>query len=253
MFRQKLKALDYHSSDGVDVNQQENLKALVVWLEDQKIRHYKIEERQIMRTSTGDSWKSEFKKYLNDIECPYSVDSELHSVIDWLLTVAVRYEYGDASAENQSLTCNLGVTPEQVTATKSALDIDAADKTFISGVQALASILQVSNHPDISVLLEATRLVIEEKLSKAALLKAAEQKEAEKTGKVKQEKLYNVTAKDCGFDLNDPVLNEAAKVLRLLHIQELRYLQTNINELIVAVQAITANPKTDQSLGQVGK
>ena len=50
----------------------------------------------------------------------------------------------------------------------------------------------------------------------------------------------------------DPVLNDAAKVLRLLHVAELRDLQTKINEIIVAVQKLTANPKTDQRLGKVG-
>jgi RLL motif-containing protein 1 len=58
---------------------------------------------------------------------------------------------------------------------------------------------------------------------------------------------------DLGFDLNDPVLNQAAKVLRILYIQDLRDLQTRANELIVAVQNVTANPKTDTKLGKVGK
>ena len=47
-------------------------------------------------------------------------------------------------------------------------------------------------------------------------------------------------------------MNEAAKIIRLLHVTDLRELQTRINEAIVAVQAITANPKTNQSLGRVG-
>lgn len=58
---------------------------------------------------------------------------------------------------------------------------------------------------------------------------------------------------DLGFDLNDPVLNKAAKVLRMLYIHNLRDLQTKGNELIVAVQTVTANPKTDTRLGKVGK
>lgn len=57
---------------------------------------------------------------------------------------------------------------------------------------------------------------------------------------------------NCGLDFNDPVLNQATKMLRLLHIQNLRQLQTQINELIVAVQSVTANPKTDTKLGKVG-
>lgn len=51
----------------------------------------------------------------------------------------------------------------------------------------------------------------------------------------------------------DSAVNEAAKILRLLHISELRDLQTKINEAIVKVQAITANPKTDERLGKVGR
>lgn len=51
----------------------------------------------------------------------------------------------------------------------------------------------------------------------------------------------------------DASLNEAARILRLLHIEELRELQTKINEAIVAVQAIIADPKTDHRLGKVGR
>lgn len=51
----------------------------------------------------------------------------------------------------------------------------------------------------------------------------------------------------------DATLNEAAQILRLLHIEELRDLQTRINEAIVAVQAVIADPKTDHRLGKVGR
>ena len=49
------------------------------------------------------------------------------------------------------------------------------------------------------------------------------------------------------------MVNDAAKILRLLHIQDMRTLQTKINECIVAIQAVTANPKTDTRLGKVGR
>lgn len=64
---------------------------------------------------------------------------------------------------------------------------------------------------------------------------------------------FPVQDADLGFDLNDPILNQAAKFLRLLYIHDLRDLQTKANELIVAVQNVTANPKTDTKLGKVGK
>lgn len=55
-----------------------------------------------------------------------------------------------------------------------------------------------------------------------------------------------------GMDIDAPGLNQAAKALRLLHINEIRQLQTSINETIVAVQQLTADPKTDEKLGKVG-
>ena len=55
----------------------------------------------------------------------------------------------------------------------------------------------------------------------------------------------------CGLCI-DYMTQEAAKILRLLHIRELRELQTLANEAIIAVQKLTANPKTDTKLGKVG-
>ena len=53
--------------------------------------------------------------------------------------------------------------------------------------------------------------------------------------------------------LPDRTLDQAARVLRLLHIAELRELQTKVNELIASVQALVADPKTNVKLGKVGK
>lgn len=54
------------------------------------------------------------------------------------------------------------------------------------------------------------------------------------------------------FCFSDYIINEAAKILRLIHIKNLRDLQTQINSAIVGVQALIANPKTDSRLGKVG-
>lgn len=47
-------------------------------------------------------------------------------------------------------------------------------------------------------------------------------------------------------------VDKAAKILRLLQIHHMRDLQTAINETIVCVQELTADPKTDTKLGKVG-
>lgn len=51
----------------------------------------------------------------------------------------------------------------------------------------------------------------------------------------------------------DPQLNRAANVLRLLYINDLRELQSQINQLLVELQSVTANPKTDTLIGKVGR
>ena len=63
----------------------------------------------------------------------------------------------------------------------------------------------------------------------------------------------------------DPVLAQATRILRLLHIANLRDLQarrraraphsrpqTAVNEAIVAVQQFTFNTRVDAKLGEVG-
>lgn len=50
----------------------------------------------------------------------------------------------------------------------------------------------------------------------------------------------------------DKQVNTAARALRLVHLENLREVQTEVNEAIVAVQKLTADPKTDARLGRVG-
>lgn len=49
------------------------------------------------------------------------------------------------------------------------------------------------------------------------------------------------------------LIQQPADVLKLLFIQDLRDLQTKINEALVAVQTVTADPRTDTKLGRVGR
>lgn len=56
-----------------------------------------------------------------------------------------------------------------------------------------------------------------------------------------------------GFEVSDPTVRSAATVLKLLHVDDLRTLQTDLNALIVLGQEYTANPRTNASLGQVGR
>lgn len=66
----------------------------VLWLEDQKIRHYKIEDRENLRKVDNlAEWEEAYTKYKADLKVPdFQTPVE---EISWLLSYAVRLEYLD--------------------------------------------------------------------------------------------------------------------------------------------------------------
>lgn len=185
---------------------------------------------------------------MQDLNCPIS-SLESSSLTDWLLGYAVRLEYGDNVEKYKAMTAE-SVKQNQPSpdAAKTSNPIDSMDfegADFKAGVASLAQLLQIPPHPDHKQVLQAVCIVIKERLSKEALSKSQNQE----VSKV----FLPLDKMDLGFETGDYISTEAAKILRLLHIRDLRDLQTDINSAIVKVQAITANPKTDTRLGQVGR
>uniref|UniRef100_A0A8C6KG33 RNA transcription, translation and transport factor protein n=1 Tax=Nothobranchius furzeri TaxID=105023 RepID=A0A8C6KG33_NOTFU len=62
MFRRKLTALDYHDPSGFDCSDETHFRNCIVWLEDQKIRHYKIEDRGNLRNIPSSEWPKAYEK-----------------------------------------------------------------------------------------------------------------------------------------------------------------------------------------------
>lgn len=124
-------------------------------------------------------------------------------------------------------------------------NLDFQSEDFKEGVNHLAQLLKVPQHPDHLVTLKAISILIRNHLSAEA---GQRQTQARKVSSG-----LSIDSSSSGFQTGDKVLDRAVKVLRLLFISDLRDLQTDINEIIVAVQALTANPKTDTALGKVGK
>ena len=56
-----------------------------------------------------------------------------------------------------------------------------------------------------------------------------------------------------GFDTGDTEVNKAAIVLKMLYLWDFREMQSDVNSLIVLGQEYTANPRTNNSLGKVGR
>lgn len=115
---------------------------------------------------------------------------------------------------------------------------------FIDGVNKLAHLFGITPPKDHLITLKAISSIVTTRLSTSAI--------QDPSSVISQGEAIPLSEVNSGFELGDPVLNEAAKILRLLFIHNLRKLQTNINECIVSIQSLTANPKTDTKLGKVG-
>ena len=250
MFRRKLKSLGYHSPEQLDVKDPEQFKNLVVWLEDQKIRHYQIKDRQDLRETSGEKWRISLQKYLTDLECPFAGKVDADTISEWLIGYAVCCEYDGLREEDSTLRCGIHRQTQEAPTSFTEVDfsrlsIDPCDADLIKGTSLLADLLKVAPHPNVGILLEAVCTMIEERLT-------TEGKDSPPQSVKRKAPSLKISAKECGFSFGDPVLNEAAKALRLLHIRELRQLQTEVNRLIMNVQSLTADPKTDHKLGKVG-
>lgn len=65
----------------------------VLWLEDQKIRHYKIEDRTGLRAIGTPNWETAYGKYKEDVGM-MKLNNPVEE-LSWLLSYAVRLEYFD--------------------------------------------------------------------------------------------------------------------------------------------------------------
>lgn len=247
----KLAAIGYVAKDSFDSSDETKFRMLVAWLEDQKIRFYKEEERAALRSYSATAWDGAFEKYLDDLECPAVVRNNRGSLTNWLLNLAVRYDYGDNVDRYRPMTKDnissgkLSGKAAAAAAIDALNNLDMTSPDFVNGVLATAKVANIMEHENSLLVLKALAIFCEARLSESAV----------DDFKNNREPAISIALKDVelGLDIEDAVLRDATKVLRLLHINELRKLQTQINEAIVAAQTVTANPKTDQSLGQVGR
>lgn len=124
----------------------------VLWLEDLKIRHYKIEERDGLRNYDDfAAWQKAYDKYKADVGVP-SFETRIEELA-WILSYACRLEYMDRPDEYQNITSAQileGKKPVEPTM-KSKNPFDAMDMTcddFEQAVRRLGRLLNITHHPD---------------------------------------------------------------------------------------------------------
>ena len=245
MFARKLRALEYHHPDTFNINNEGEVRNLIVWLEDKCIRHYKIEDRAALKEIKNEAWISTLKKYLSELKCPVENLSKKAAVVNWLLSNAIQLKYAadpdKYNAVHQEKSKSFGNKKALLNSTT----ID--DPEMKVGIENLRKLLKIPQHDDPVLVLRAIAKVVAEKLSDDAIKNVNKQQSSRK------DEYLSLHDTSLGFNTKDPAIDEVAKILRLLQIHNLRDLQTQINAAIVATQKLTANPKTDQSLGRVGR
>ncbi|XP_054000384.1 RNA transcription, translation and transport factor protein [Hylaeus anthracinus] len=249
MFKRRLKVLGYVECDKVNANDPQHFRKVVVWLEDQKIRRYDIRDRKELRDLKSENWPNVFSTYCKDVNCP--VSGNALSQLEWLLGHAIwleaennSEEYSENVKEMKIKMKNEALVPRLIS--KNPLDnLNFDSNEFKTGTYSVAKLLRVPHHLNHLLSLKACSKLVQKRLNPECLQNP--------NSKIIRGKPFPVMNIVPGFQLNKPALENAAKILTLLYIQDIRNLQTKINEVIVRVQNITANPKTDTKLGKVGK
>ncbi|XP_030374457.1 RNA transcription, translation and transport factor protein [Scaptodrosophila lebanonensis] len=248
MLKLKLEALGHPTPNDVVLSNRKEFASTVLWLEDQKIRLYTIEDRAMLRNLDDMKvWEEGYKKYCADLNMP-SLETQIEQ-LTWMLGHAIRLEFLDDPGQYEAFNSEewgkqdnkKKLTPAPKIQAIFDGKINVQDKDFISGVRALANKLNVPHHPNHLLQLEAVARIVHERLSPAA-----------KNRKPITGTPFPFEKGNDIVSVNDPALDYPMRILRLLQIQSLRELQTQINETIVSVQDLTANPKTDTKLGKVG-
>lgn len=122
----------------------------VYWLEDQKIRQYRVEDRQSLSAIDNQhAWITAYEKYKIALNVP-NLPNRLEE-LEWILGYAIRLEYMDNSSEFQSITAEkmeqLKKMANPTTTSKNPFDaMDMSCEDFEHGVSKLSRLLNIENH-----------------------------------------------------------------------------------------------------------
>ncbi|XP_013138547.1 PREDICTED: UPF0568 protein C14orf166 homolog [Papilio polytes] len=223
MYRLKLTALGHPNPKSFNCEDVKEYRSVVLWLEDQKIRHYKIEDRDGLRNIDSENWQNAYDLYQKDLVSPVA-NGTPNEQLNWLLSYAVRLEFADNVTKYKAVK-----TEEPKMVTPNVVSINPLDNlnfscpAFVTGVERVCALSGIGPHPDPKFRIAAL----------AKVLKTSPHPDYPNT--------------------EVSIIKQPKDVLELLFIQNLRDLQTNINEALVAVQSVTADPRTDTKLGKVGR
>ena len=211
-------------------------------------------DRKVLRKlEGGDKWQEQFEIYLKSLNCPYIGNHA--QALSWLLGTALQVEeqggINQKNLQQQDALKNIdGKKREKKYKKKPSYLViffffSVQSSEYACQVDKICEILKIPAHPNPTVRLEACHKLLNSRIG---------MKQDSEDSTISSVEV-NLQDHDFGFadKSMDPVLRDAAKILRMLHLAQLRKLQSDINNTIELVQSVTANPKTDTKLGKVGR
>jgi len=257
--RRLLSCLQYPFAADVNFALKADVLILVCWLEDRKVREWEIQEREALRKN-GEHWDNSFAEYLDKLGCPFRwtelANTETSAdCLSWLIAHSVSAEYEDAAEACVSIEDDNAGSSSSAN-TGSGMDIDDVSVTVSAHETAENSSLHVSLD-EIGDLLALSRADGEDNIT--YLKRIARQARLFLTEgslqslRTKGADGIPLVAFPSVFECADPLVKQLAVVLRMLYLSDFRELQNDLNSLIVLGQEYTANPKTNNALGVVGR
>jgi RLL motif containing protein 1 len=250
VLQRRLHALGCPFAKNVNCSQPVELQRAVCWLEDSIIRRRDIPDRAPLRRRAFDA---ALAGYLAELEAPpHVVEASSCVGVSWLVRVALQLAFDDDRIRyNEPVDPWAGRCVPVVAGASTDESLAAVTRNIVMSLG--------SDHlpfPSTHVALQAVCSLAEARLAGRNSPSSpgdVVMGDVVVEGTAVVEKTLVLDELPLGFSTGDPKLDRIARILRLLYVRELRLLQNRINEAISSMQRITADPKTDSRLGQVGR
>lgn len=236
------------------------IRGVVVYLEDTTIRSLPVAERTGLKSTDPSVWFGAVQQYVRDLQCPVAdtkgdgrggSGGEQELVVSagalmWLLGHAVGLAYDDGVAGTQAydevMTRNVlhsGISPNADIGDCIMRNDDVVDDAASGAFGRVCASLAVHQRGQRITVDDIERCVyrIEHEMLPFLTKK--------KAGLTLDDDEAIKRAIPLGFSTGDDAVDRAARVLRILHIKELRRLQNVVDDAITAHQNVTANPRTE--------
>jgi RNA transcription, translation and transport factor protein len=240
--RRSLTCLEYPKVETFDIDRKSDFTQLVSWLEDRKIRELEIDERDGLRSNDEGIFDSAFSGYVSSLGCPfqYSAESKIE-VLYWLISYAIDAEYEDSEEA-------LSKIEQNTTYITSGDDIHSNNVLLGEAIDNLGKLMYLDRLPE-----EKAADFLHRVSRKVKLTLSYELNKNSSSNASSSTAALSIQDFPLGFDTTDELVNQLSIVMKMLYLFDFRELQNDLNSLIVLGQEYTSNPKTNSSLGRVGR